>query len=75
MVFGGYLLKTQRLLGDAVVTQLKADDLQRCHEMGGFDTPVGGGWAFVGGERYPSALSTHHRYGGGGSSAHGGQAA
>ncbi|GLI65654.1 hypothetical protein VaNZ11_009254 [Volvox africanus] len=41
VVFGGYLLKTQRLLGDAVVQRLKVDDLQRCHEMGGFQTPLG----------------------------------
>ncbi|GLC50121.1 hypothetical protein PLESTB_000344300 [Pleodorina starrii] len=40
VVFGGYLLRTQRLLGDAEVQRLKADDLQRCHEMGGFQTPV-----------------------------------
>lgn len=42
VVFGGYLLKQQRLLGDGLVQRLKAEDLQRCHDMGGFDTPVGG---------------------------------
>ena len=48
MVYGGYLLRLQRLIGDEVVQRLKTEDLERCHAMGGFATPVGGtclsGW-------------------------------
>ncbi|KAG2433162.1 hypothetical protein HYH02_012705 [Chlamydomonas schloesseri] len=41
VVYGGYLLRLQRLIGDEVVQRLKAEDLERCHAMGGFATPVG----------------------------------
>ncbi|PNW77116.1 hypothetical protein CHLRE_10g422750v5 [Chlamydomonas reinhardtii] len=41
VVYGGYLLRLQRLIGDEVVQRLKTEDLERCHAMGGFATPVG----------------------------------
>ncbi len=42
VVLASYLVKQQRLIGDDVVQRMKAEDLARCHTMGGFNTPVAG---------------------------------